>query len=100
MSTYITFTRKPYRYEDWKKIFQTDEGTALLEDMRILVGSFLKHGLKVSEIVINPHGDRPINSACLDRLVEVGELELDGWVSGPNSIQYRSFKRRSHSSLT
>jgi len=90
----IPATENAYSYEFWREFFEIDEGQAALEDMRILVSSLFKHGLMVEETVINPHNHRPVNSACLDRLVEIGELEQVGWTKGVDGIRYRSFKRR------
>ena len=66
----------PYKYEDLRPEFFTPRGNETLEKVRINVATQLMHGsqLTAHAAVNGLLGDNWLAHACLDRLVELGEL--------------------------
>ena len=82
-----------YRYEDEKGSLFTENGQVMFLDIRDHIGRLLKEAgaVRMREVISQTAGDSWQRMACVDRMVELGELqEVTGdWVAG----QYRVFTR-------
>jgi len=67
-----------YRYEDLKPKLFTEAGRKALEETRVVVASLLmsRSRCTLDEVLTNSHmvGDSWLPIACVDRMVELGEL--------------------------
>lgn len=81
-----------YNYEEQKEALFTDEGQKLFLRIRDRIKELLSYGsgaVRMEEAILKQGSDGWMKLACVDRLVELGELKE---VSPPHTIQqYRIF---------
>lgn len=67
-----------YNYDEMKKDLYTDKGQRMFLEIRDNIHELLKisGAFMVDNAVINVNGDSFLKLACIDRLVELNEIEL------------------------
>ena len=80
-----------YKYEDLKPTVFTENGQEMFLKIRDQISYFLKisGAVRMQEALTGTYGDSWESMACVDRLIELGEIKE---ITGPETIgQHRVF---------